>query len=827
VCLSPELEYASLLNFSNLLRSIPIHKKKTRINNVRSSIDLQAVTNSCLKTYGLLFSARLYKVAEKTFYRCITQTMDTFHYIQNELYSAIRDISELLENAASVSESCRISFEDLARSCEDIRRQIDEGILRVAVIGSIKSGKSTFTNYLFHGDYLKRSAGVVTSIVTRIMRGDSIRARVFFKSWAEINNDMRQAMILMPFLEYNPGGEAFDIRKEECRTALKEAIESLNSSMLVSGDTRNPQIVLLSSYLKGYDRVRDIIREDNAEVVFRERRFAEHRAFVSDDACAVFLKDIQLEINTGLVDRNIEIADCQGSDSPNPLHLNMIRDYLFYTNLNIYVISSRTGVRQADVRFLSIIKKMGIMDNVIFIVNCDFNEHDSLQDLNRLTDKIREDLSMFTDRPELYTLSALFNLFRTVNSNPSSKHTLTEKELVRLRQWEEETELSEFLDRQTELFETSFKKKLGRERYSLLLRNHIERLLLIVSTIRNQADINLKILKQDALSAKKIMEELRLNNERMDKLKLLIKKTMSAMSEDIKEETRSRVDRFFSPRSETVIADFLEYIENQHVSYEKYEDSFSLNGFSHTLYLVFHDFKARVDSFTAERLGPEIVKFVKDTEEYIQESFRSASYPYVSMIEDYLEKYNTQLESIGINVNEQMNDGTEQGLEPDLAFIKATGKIVLPSAVVSMDFSSRIRAEAFMHLGFYSLRRVMKKILKKNERDGNEWRLALKKAVRQIAKEAEKSVVSCFINYAENLKFQYFFRLIDLINENYYDILCRQLSAKITEYPHSTALIEGHQSLKDKAVKGLEEVKKAAEQIGLRIEGIKGRASAL
>ncbi len=753
--------------------------------------------------------------------------MDTFHYIQNELYAVIRDISALLENASSVSDSHKTSFGDIARSLKDIQRQIDEGILRVAVIGSIKSGKSTFTNYLFHGDYLKRSAGVVTSIVTRIMKGDTIRARVFFKSWAEINSDMRQAMILMPSLEYNAEGEVFDIRKEECRTALKRAIESLNGSMLVSGDARNPQIVLLSSYLKGYDRVKNLVRDDNAEVVFQGRRFSEHKAFVSDDACAVFLKDIQLEINTGLVDRNIEIADCQGSDSPNPLHLSMIRDYLFYTNLNIYVISSRTGVRQADIKFLSIIKKMGIMDNVIFIVNCDINEHDSLHDLTRLTDKVREDLSIFTDSPELYTFSVLFNLFRAINNNPSSEHGLTEKELVRLRQWEQETELAEFSNRQTELFETFFKKKLGRERYRLLLGNHIERLRLVVSTIQNRADMDLKILRQDALSAKKIMEELRVNNERMDKLKDIIKKTMSATSEDIKEDIRSRVDKFFSPHSKTVIGDFLEYIRDQHISYEKYEDSFSSNGFSNTLYLVFHDFKARVDSFIAERLGPEIVKFVKDTEGYIQDSFQSVSSPYAGMIADYLEKYNTQLESLGISRKEEMNHGAYQTFDVDLDFIKTTGKIVLPSAVVNMDFSSRIRAGAFMHLGFYNLGRMLKRIFKKSEGDGNEWRLALKKAVRQIAREAEKSVVSCFLNYAENLKFQYFFRLVDLMNESYYDMLCRQLYAKITDYPHSTALIEGHQSLKDKTIKELEDIKKTAEEIGLRIEEIKGRASAL
>ena len=52
---------------------------------------------------------------------------------------------------------------------------------------------------------------------------------------------------------------------------------------------------------------------------------------------------------------NLEIADCQGSDSPNPLHLAMIQDYLIQTHLLVYVLSSRTGVRQSDIKFLTLI----------------------------------------------------------------------------------------------------------------------------------------------------------------------------------------------------------------------------------------------------------------------------------------------------------------------------------------------------------------------------------------------------------------------------------------------------------------------------------------
>jgi hypothetical protein len=94
-----------------------------------------------------------------------------------------------------------------------------------------------------------------------------------------------------------------------------------------------------------------------------------------------------------------------------PLHLVMIQDYLLLTNLIVYVVSSRTGLRQADIRFLSMIKKMGILENTLFIINCDFSEHESISDLKTLIHRVREELAMVQSEPQVFAFSALFNLF--------------------------------------------------------------------------------------------------------------------------------------------------------------------------------------------------------------------------------------------------------------------------------------------------------------------------------------------------------------------------------------------------------------------------------
>ena len=76
-------------------------------------------------------------------------------------------------------------------------------------------------------DYLKRGAGVVTSIVTRIKSGSTLRAKLVFKSWEEVNRDMAQAMVLFPAAEFSPDADGFDVRRAADRENLEKALANL------------------------------------------------------------------------------------------------------------------------------------------------------------------------------------------------------------------------------------------------------------------------------------------------------------------------------------------------------------------------------------------------------------------------------------------------------------------------------------------------------------------------------------------------------------------------------------------------------------------------
>jgi len=749
--------------------------------------------------------------------------MDTYSKIKTELLGINCDISLLLCDVQSIPGMQDNAFDNWKRTCEDIEKQMLEEIVHVAVVGSIKSGKSTFANTLFKGDYLKRGAGVITSFVTKIRRGDSLGAKLVFKTWDEINADIDQAMVLMPSVNRENEKRKFDIRRKEDREQLEQAIRSLDPEMLVTKGARNVQSVILSSYLKGFNHIQQIISSDSATVQFDKDRFDQHRSFVSDDSLSVYLKDIQLYIDSGSLDQHIEIADCQGSDSPNPLHLAMIQDYLLLTNLIIYVISSRTGLREADIKFLSIIKKMGILDNMLFVINCDFNEHESVDELAVLTQRVYEELSLIKPEPDVYTFSALFNLFKYQDSK--SFLTLKEKDKIKLNQWEKETAFSKFSDLETNRFNLFFHEKITRGRYTLLLQNHLERLALVASGLTTWIDVNKSLLEKDAGNASLIIDQIKSHNKKMKRIKGMIEDTISGTLKKIKKELKTDIDRFFSVRSGCIYDDLIHFIRKYPLLINRYDHNLKASGFSHTLYLVFQQFRQDFETFITENISPEIIRFVKELELEIQQSLESIADPYDDMLNEALDKYNAEMERIGIgNIKEK-----SLKIKPDdIEYIKTVSGLKLPSFLAAIRFSAKIKSEALIRLGFYTFVRLFKQILKKPVEIKNEEAVfALKDSMRRIKIETEKTVVFHFKNYRENLKFQYIYTLVDASANSLYKALSDRFQDNSSNFLAMSRAIEKNHIDKKNVSEMLEELKKTSLIITTRIHEAKNKIKVL
>ncbi len=734
--------------------------------------------------------------------------MDVFNTLKTELLEINQDIASLFPKAKTIAGIPEHSFAEGEKTCNAIYQQLSEEVVRAAVVGPIKSGKSTFVNSLFKGDYVKRGAGVITSIVTRIRSGKDLRARLYLKSWDEVNADIEQAYMLLPTFNRRSDDERFDLRRQKDRTALEFAIDSLSADQLFTNNSRNENSVLLSSYLNGFDHVSDLIATSNKTKIYEGTRFREHKAFVGDDSLAVYLRDLMLEISSTNMNGNIEIADCQGSDSTNPLHLTMIQEYLMVTHLIIYVISSRTGLRQADIKFLNMIKKMGIMDNIVFVVNCDFSEHESIDDLKSVIGKIKTDLAVIKPDPEIFAISALYNLFRSLQSD------LSEKDQMRLSIWESDKEYIHYSNNETERFGAFFSNKLNRERYSLLLRNHLERLAVLLSGMAQWISVNQDMLERDSDDANEIISKIQEHQDRINQIKALIKSTLNGAAQKIREELRADVNRFFDLNSEHGMNRVLNFIRQYNVDLNGSQENLATGGFSPALHQMFQEFKKALDAFMAESINPDVFRFVRQTEKKIGEYFESIAAPYDVMARDALSEYNSTMETFGIS---SITHSTQKMEMPDIESVKSVIGLKLAAADSSMLFSSKIQTEAVMRLGFYRVAKVFKRLLKKNVKNKEDEIKALRDSMRRIKIETEKSIISHFKDYTENIKFQYLFKLVDALSNHLNELLIGRFQVYITNLTEITELISNKQIDKKQASSILNEMYAACYRIDTRI----------
>ncbi|MCD6585978.1 MAG: hypothetical protein J7K96_09490, partial [Desulfobacteraceae bacterium] len=542
---------------------------------------------------------------------------------------------------------------------------------------------------------------------------------------------------------------------------------------------------------------------------FCGKEFSAHRDFSGNEVLAFYLKDISLEIDSGEIENNIEIADCQGSDSPNPLHMAMIQDYLLLSNLLIYVISSRTGIRQADINFLSMIRKMGIIDHIIFVVNCDLSEHESYDELQALIGKVKEDLAIIKKDPEVYAYSALFSLFNVNQENLSSK------DFQRLTQWEGEEKIIAFSHTQEKKFITNLREVVTRQRYALLFNNHFERLKMIVSGLNHWIRVNQDVLSKGADEVSRLLKKIKSQQKKTNRVKSMVKSTLEGAVQQIKREIRTDVDRFFDNRSGEVVPALIEFVKSYNIPLSQYQDKVATDGFSNTLYLVFQEFKHGIDTYMAENINPQIFNFVKNEELKIKEYFETITGPYEVMVNDALAEYNTAMERLGLGV---ASDYRKPAADVDLKTLKQVNTLAFPPAAATMNYSTAIKTEAIMRLGVYNFIKQIKRLIRQPVKDETANALsALKDAIKRMKKETEEGLAFHFKNYRENLKFQYIFQLVDAVSDNIYDLMIERFHDYTQDLSRLTGSMVKNQVDKDQLTFSLQASASTVDEISGRI----------
>jgi len=745
--------------------------------------------------------------------------MEHYDHIKNKLLDINKEIRRTIQTALSSDGLSAQSFETWHSTTERIQRQLAEETIRIAVVGSIKSGKSTLTNFLFGGDYVKRGAGVVTSIITKIRPGNDIKAKLEFKTWGDVNAEMNQALVLFSSTESNMNGEDFDINREQDRLRLKHDLSKLDTKQLISDDARDPNSVLLIEYLKGYERAKVFVSFERETTLLKSEEFDKQKEFVSDESLAVYLRDVSLTLKApNGFGENLEIADCQGSDSPNPLHLAMIQDYLIQTHLIIYALSSRTGLRQADIKFLTLMKKMGLAKNIIFVFNCDFTEHENLSDLKQLLARTKNELNMVVESSRVFAFSALYNLFGKLDSQDSGPQELSRKDRLRLEQWFEETDMVAFSDQETTRFLDDVIQKVSVGQFNLLLEANVERLSNIASGMKEWIRISRDLLQKTAGEVQEAFAKMDKKRKASNQIVATIKDTLDGTTRKLKRYLGTEVDRCFDVKYGEIAQEIIRFINAYNISVRDYKNDLQNSGFLLTLYHIFQTLQQATNRFIAEQINPKIVQFIGQQEEEIKEMFQQVSGPYGLMIQDAVDQHHQTMEELGIDVTKR--PFKEIGC-PDIPSVKSDIRLSMPHLASTMQYSTRIKTEAILKLGLYNTLKGIKKLFRRPAAEQLHSAMrSLEHSVRRIKEQMGESIAEHFTDYKENLKFQYVFTLVDAMSSRLYESLTDQIKAFTGDLSNMKGLFENEKKTKGELSEELLSMERSLDSVMARIKEI-------
>ncbi|MBF0508770.1 MAG: hypothetical protein HQK57_07580 [Deltaproteobacteria bacterium] len=454
----------------------------------------------------------------------------------------------------------------------------------------------------------------------------------------------------------------------------------------------------------------------------------------------------------------MEMADCQGSDAPNPAHLAKVQDYLLKTHLILYLISGRTGIREADIKLMSVLRTFRLLENTVFVLNLDLNEHDNLASVTSLTERVQKELEDIAPGSKVFALSALFDLFQQMQNRDSD--SLSKKDRTFISVWQETPGLSTVMSNQSEHFQSYFTELAAEKKSSLTLKSGLEKLFWVAPGMNHFLTLSSGIRDRGAEEIKELSQKMTHRRESLEYVVSSLEHTLKGAVDKIKKELRNEVDRFFDVKNGQVVKDTRRFIGNfVHETKEEIkilQNSGGMAAASH----FFRLFDAGLNRFLVEDINLQVVAFAGHVKDKVTDHMAATINPFLSLMQDSLKGYQTELSQLGLDTKDVT---VLPNYEKDsLAFDPPP----IFSATIPYDF--RMKARVFIYSGLSKAAKgfenLIRKIFKTPEvKDGtNQFDIQFyRDATALIKDEALKEMSMSFMDFKENFKYSYAFKLID------------------------------------------------------------------
>jgi len=635
-----------------------------------------------------------------------------------------------------------------------VKSSLQDALLRIAVVGSVKSGKSTLINALAGHDLLKRGAGIVTAFITRVLSDNDVGGWIELKTWEQALDELNAVVRAMPaFQEEDAGGKPLDIRVEEDREKLRLLVEKTRVEWLQRKGSLDAGFIILKGFMDGYESLASSIGEQVNRLILDRESLHRHQRYVGHEGPAVYVRDVELHYPFPWLGEKVEIADCQGSDSPNPLHFELLQQYLLGSHFILYVISSRTGLREADFKLIDFIKTLRMFPQTSFVLNVDLDVHTSEEELQGQFDRVRSELEWVVPNPRLFSFSALHQLVGQLGANAP------EKERRRMELWREDRKLAEASENGFASFREHLERRIGGQRARILLGSGMSRLSMVAGSVLDTARVHRQYI---ARSPSAIQDAARQLDQRRPALRgtlVTLANAISGLNDSLRREVGDTVDRYFDPARGRIVRETLEMVEHFAIDAHTREELGDHRQVLRQLYRFYIEFRQSLSRYLVERVNLRVIEFAKTEEASLKDRLNRSSRAFWTLFAAAVAEYRRDFAQ-----SSTPSGAADEPVEYDWP---GDVKIVPPAFSAFLDREAIGRGVLLMKFGLGRFARFIGSLrthvsrhqdLLKAEPQREE---TVAEAIRLVKAEAGTELLRAFQHYRDTFKTVFLFRMLD------------------------------------------------------------------
>lgn len=251
--------------------------------------------------------------------------MSALEKLQNEVERQKRKIEEIEKSIETVEKEFNVKFDDERKDIKEQKAFIDEPDLQIAIVGTIKAGKSTFINALFEENIASTDVTPETASLTKFRYSTKNKLEVKFynkKEWDELWES---------------------VKKSEEKTKTKIFRDEFESSGAEN---------IKNDYIGASDKIEEV---SNIEEL--KKKVKEYTSKTSE--IHYFVKELKVYLNNDNIHKNVTIVDTPGLDDVVDYRSKITRDYIKRANAVIVCVDSSSLRNDEYVTITKVFENIG------------------------------------------------------------------------------------------------------------------------------------------------------------------------------------------------------------------------------------------------------------------------------------------------------------------------------------------------------------------------------------------------------------------------------------------------------------------------------------